>query len=121
VTSPTDDKSGPQDSAGRPRPVDDEAQWRRPADGAPSLSPPTPPPVRESAAYAGPPLTTPPPAGWRPPLVVQAPPPRALPVQDLPRLDEAEQRARTLTYGLAMVAGAIMIVLVLVLCGRALF
>jgi hypothetical protein len=70
--------------------------------------------------YTGPPPTTRPPTGWRPPLVVQAPPPRALPAQDLPRLDEAEQRARTLTYGIAMVAGAIMIVLVLVLCGRAL-
>jgi hypothetical protein len=52
---------------------------------------------------------------------VQAPPPRALPAQDLPRLEESEQRARTLTYGIAMVAGAIMIVLMLVLCGRALF
>jgi hypothetical protein len=44
-----------------------------------------------------------------------------MPAQDLPHLDEAEQRARTLTYGVAMVAGAIMIVLVLVLCGQALF
>jgi hypothetical protein len=72
-------------------------------------------------AYAGPPATTPPPAGWRPPLVVQAPPPRTLPPQDLPRLDAAEHEARTLTYGIAMVSAAIMIVLVLVLCGRALF
>jgi hypothetical protein len=52
---------------------------------------------------------------------VQAPPPRPLPSQDLPRLDEAEQRARTVTYGVAMISGAIMIVLILVLCGRALF
>jgi hypothetical protein len=52
---------------------------------------------------------------------VQAPPPRALPPQDLPHLDDAEQRARTLTYGVAMISGAIMIVLMLVLCGRALF
>jgi hypothetical protein len=52
---------------------------------------------------------------------VALPPPRALPAQDLPRLDESEQRARTVTYGIAMVTGAIMIVLVLVLCGRALF
>jgi hypothetical protein len=53
--------------------------------------------------------------------VVQVPPPRALPPQDLPRLDEAEQQARTLSYGIAMVSGAIIIVLMLVLCGRALF
>jgi hypothetical protein len=52
---------------------------------------------------------------------VQAPPPRTLPPQDLPRLDAAEHEARTLTYGIAMVSAAIMIVLVLVLCGRALF
>ena len=44
-----------------------------------------------------------------------------MPSQDLPHLDEAEQRARTFTYGIAMVSGAIMIVLMLVLCGRALF
>jgi hypothetical protein len=44
-----------------------------------------------------------------------------LPRQDLPSLDQAEQQARTITYGIAMVAGAIMIVLMLVLCGRALF
>jgi hypothetical protein len=59
--------------------------------------------------------------GWRPPVVVQAPPPRALPSQDPARLDAAEQQARTLTYGIAMVAGAIMIVLMLVLCARSLF
>jgi hypothetical protein len=72
-------------------------------------------------AYTGPPQAPPPPAGWRPPLVVQVPPPRPLPAQDLPRLEEAEERARTLTFGIAMVASAIMIVLILVLCGRALF
>ncbi len=62
-----------------------------------------------------------PPAGWRPPVVVQSPPPRALPPQDLAGLEEEEQRARTITYGVAMVAGAIILVLLLVLCGRALF
>jgi hypothetical protein len=72
-------------------------------------------------AYPGPPQAPPPPAGWRPPVVVQTPPPRPLPAQDLPRLQEAEERAHTLTYGVALVAMAIMIVLILVLCGRALF
>ena len=36
-------------------------------------------------------------------------------------LDAAEQTERTLTYGVAMVAGAIMLLLVLFVCGRALF
>jgi hypothetical protein len=63
----------------------------------------------------------PPPPGWRPPVIMQTPPPRAMPAQDLARLDEAEQQARTLTLGIAMITGAIMVVLMLVLCGRALF
>jgi hypothetical protein len=52
---------------------------------------------------------------------VQAPPPRRLPPQDPLSLNQAEERARTFTYGIAMVSGAVMFVLVLVLCGRALF
>jgi hypothetical protein len=52
---------------------------------------------------------------------MQFPPPRSLPAQDLPTLEAAEQQARTITYGIAMVTGAIMLVLMLVLCGRALF
>jgi hypothetical protein len=101
-------------------PPDDEAQWRRPVEGA---EPPVPaaPPVPPGPAYTGPPPTTAPPLGWRPPVVVQPPPPRALPEQDLAGLDDAEQQARTITYGVAMIAGAIMIVLMLVLCGRELF
>jgi hypothetical protein len=50
---------------------------------------------------------------------MQFPPPRTLPVQDLPQLEAAEQQARTITYGIAMVTGAIMLVLMLILCGRA--
>jgi hypothetical protein len=53
--------------------------------------------------------------------MVRFPPPRTLPPQDETGLDEAEQQARTISYGVAMVTGAIMIVLMLVLCGRALF
>jgi hypothetical protein len=100
-------------------PLDDDTQWRRPPEGESA-----PPPARHvspPAAYTGPPPTIAPPLGWRPPVVVRTPPPRAMPPQDLPRLDEAEQQARTITYGVAMVAGAIMILLMLVLCGRALF
>jgi hypothetical protein len=48
------------------------------------------------------------------------PPPRPLPAQDLTALDTEEQQARTVTYGVGMVAGAILLVLLFVLCGRAL-
>jgi hypothetical protein len=103
-----------------PNPLDDEAQWRRPPAGAEQPAPPEPR-VPPPPAYTGPPPTTAPPLGWRPPVVVQPPAPRALPEQDLDGLDDAEQQARTLTYGIGMIAGAIMLVLMLVLCGRALF
>jgi hypothetical protein len=106
-------------------PLDDDAAWRRPpADQRPDRSAPATPqgPAEPAGSgYTGPPRATPPPAGWRPPLVVQVPPPRTMPVQDLDRLDAAEEQARTLTYGVAMIAGAIMLVLMLVVCGRALF
>jgi hypothetical protein len=61
-----------------------------------------------------------PPLGWRPPLVIQTPPPRAMPAQDMAAIGLAEQQGRTITYGIAMVTGAIMIVLMLILCGRVL-
>jgi hypothetical protein len=43
-----------------------------------------------------------------------------MPPQDLAAIDLAEQQGRTITYGIAMVTGAIMLVLMLILCGRAL-
>ena len=36
-------------------------------------------------------------------------------------LDAQEREARTITYGIGMVAGAVLLVVLLVLCGRALF
>jgi hypothetical protein len=54
-------------------------------------------------------------------MLVQPPPPRDLPVQDLETLEVQEREARTLTYGVGMVAGAILLIVLLVLCGRALF
>jgi len=54
-------------------------------------------------------------------VVVNPPAPRTLPPQDPTELDAQEQAARTLTYGIAMVAGAIMVVLLLIVCGRMLF
>jgi hypothetical protein len=70
--------------------------------------------------YGGPPRNIPPPPGWQPRTLVQVPPPRQLPAQDLGALDTEEQQARTITYGVAMVAGAILLVVLFVLCGRAL-
>lgn len=113
--------SGSDDDAAWRRPADGAAGLqRRPADGAAGLQPPATdaPPAHR---YTGPPPSTPPPPGWRPPVVVQPPPPRRLPDQDQARLDAQEQTARTLTYGVAMVAGAIMLILTLLVCGGWLF
>jgi hypothetical protein len=102
-------------------PGDDDAFWRRPERddpdrpdfGRPPAVPrPAPPP------YAGPPRADPPPPGWRPPTVSQPPPPRALPAQDQAALDDAEGSARTVTYGVGMVAGAILLIIMCLLCSR---
>lgn len=53
--------------------------------------------------------------------MVQVPAARSLPGQDHNVLDAEERSARTLTYGIGLVAGAIMIVLFCALCGRVLF
>jgi len=53
--------------------------------------------------------------------VIRPAPPRLLPLQDHPRLDAEEQSAKTLTKGIGLLAGAVMIVLLLVVCGRFLF
>ena len=105
--------------SGRARPGE-EAHWNRPSDGTSVPAVPGSAPTG-SADYAGPPPTVPPPPGWRTPVVVRPGSPRPLPQQDPARLDAEEQSARTLTYGVAMVAGAVMLLLILVLCGRALF
>lgn len=76
---------------------------------------PTPPP------YPGPPPTAAPPPGWRPPVHVQPPPPRQLPPQDLSRLDADERSARTLTYGVGIIAAAVFLVVICLVCSRFLF
>jgi hypothetical protein len=73
------------------------------------------------AAYSGPPPTNPPPPNWRPSMVAEPMPPRTLPRQDHDRLDVEEQAASTLTTGIGLVAGAILIVLLLLLCARVVF
>jgi hypothetical protein len=63
----------------------------------------------------------PPAPDWRPQTVVQVPPPRELPVQNTAAIDDEEKQARTLTYGIGMVAGAVLLVVLFVVCGRVLF
>ncbi|HZN73072.1 MAG TPA: translation initiation factor 2 [Micromonosporaceae bacterium] len=97
----------------------DEEYWRRPASTEPPARPPwlgPDEPASPTPAYTGPPPSTRPPLGWRPPVVVQPPPPRSLPAQDHAYLDVQEQSARTLTYGIGMVVGAILLVVFCTLC-----
>jgi hypothetical protein len=106
----------------------DEEFWRRPVE---SIGEQSPAPAPESAGgsgaqpdpvgYSGPPPASAPPPGWRPPVVSHPPPPRRLPEQDLDALDVRERSARTLTYGLAMIAGAVLVVVSCLLCSRVLF
>src|SRR5215470_4892460 len=99
----------------------DDLQWRRPPAGAAGPAPGTTPAPGTPATppvYTGPPRTVPPPPDWRPRLLIQPQPPRELPSQNLAELDAQEQEARTITYGIGMVAGAVLLVVLLVLCGR---
>lgn len=101
---------------------DDDAYWQRP-DAEPEpfgagrpVPEPTPTPI-----YQGPPRPAHPNPHWRPPLVSQPPPPRTMPGQDMDALDESEGAARTVTYGVGLVAGAIALILMCLLCARAIF
>lgn len=80
--------------------------------------PPPGRPVHPTTGYAGPPPTVVPPRGWRPPAVVAPHSPRELPYQDYDAIDAAEGRARTRTYGVGLVAGAIILIMLCVVCGR---
>jgi hypothetical protein len=53
--------------------------------------------------------------------VSKLPPPRSLPAQDEEALNEAEGSARTLTYGIGMVAGAVLLIVMGLLCSRLIF
>jgi hypothetical protein len=44
-----------------------------------------------------------------------------MPGQDLDALDESERSARTVTYGVGLVVGAIALILMCLLCARVLF
>lgn len=109
----------------------DEAYWRRPSDGGsgPVPASPTEPSgwSRPGSAehpgitYQGPPVSSAPPSGWRPEQVVEPLPPRRLPAQDHGAIDEDEAKARTLTRGLGLLVGAVLLILLCALCGRVLF
>ncbi|WFE22000.1 translation initiation factor 2 [Solwaraspora sp. WMMD937] len=115
----------------------DDAYWRRPdpdapggVSGPPRASGPGIPdestgPDGSAGAgpvgYSGPPVGSPPPPSWRPPVVVNPAPPGTLPPQDLAALDGAERNARTVTYGVGMIAAAVMIILTCLLCSRLVF
>jgi hypothetical protein len=96
----------------------DEQLWRRPAtpaDETPTAPAPPPP------AYTGPPRAHPDAAAWRPQTVIQVPPARQLPPQDDAEIDAREHQARTVTYGVGLIAAAIAVIVLIVLCGRVLF
>lgn len=96
----------------------DDAYWRRPPNGAARPAPEPPPAAPAEPAYQGPPPSTPPPRGWRPPVLVPVAPPREMPAQDHERMDVDERSARTITYGVGIVAGAVVLVLLIVSCAR---
>ncbi|MFD1322460.1 translation initiation factor 2 [Micromonospora sonneratiae] len=98
----------------------DDSVWRRPAD-QPAEAPPPERAAPTPPAYQGPPPTSPPPPGWRPPVHIQPPPPRQLPPQNLAGLEEQERSARTVTYGIGLIAGAVLIVVICLLCARIVF
>ena len=94
-------------------------QWRRPEPGsepAPSRARAPPPP-----AYSGPPPTVPAPLDWHPPTVVTIPAPRQLPDQDPQSIESNERQALVTTYGVGMIAGAIGLLVLIILCGRVIF
>jgi hypothetical protein len=60
----------------------------------------------------------PPPAGWRPPVEYEPAPPRELPPQDHAGMDTAEQSARRVTIGVGVAVGAVLLIVICVLCSR---
>ena len=96
----------------------DEQLWSRHTDSAAQAPQPSTPPV---APYTGPPPTVFAGPDWRPRTLIQVPAARSLPEQDDAAVDEQERSARTVSYGVAMIAGAILLIVLIVLCGRVVF
>ncbi len=76
---------------------------------------------QRASGYTPPPPTVPPPAGWQPPRLLTPAAPRELPDQDHAAIDRAEERARAVTAVVGIIATAVVIALLLVLCGRLVF
>lgn len=101
---------------------DDDAFWQRPKSPPEAAGPPPSGPTpQHTSGYSGPPHPGPPPPDLRPTIVPQPPPPRLMPAQDMDALDEEEGSAKTVTYGIGLVAGAIAVILMCLLCARVLF
>ncbi|MGA5301463.1 translation initiation factor 2 [Nucisporomicrobium flavum] len=101
---------------------DDDAYWQRPDSAPEQFGADRPSPAPDAKpAYQGPPRPAPASPYWRPPTVSQPPPPRSMPAQDIDALDESEGSARTVTYGVGLVAGAVALILMCLLCARAIF
>lgn len=100
--------------------MSDDAFWQRPAEGA-AAPPPAAPSSPAPAPYTGAPRSAPPPRGWRPPTVERPAAPRKLPPQDVERIEREEQAATILTKGMGIFTGAVIVVLLLIFCGRLLF
>ena len=94
----------------------DEQVWRRPPREETHAHP-----TSTEPAYTGPPRGDPVDASWRPPIVIQVPPARQLPPQDDAAIDVQEHQARTVTYGIGMIAGAVALIVLFIVCGHALF
>jgi hypothetical protein len=89
--------------------AEDDIVWRRPTEGAEI-------PVA-AAAYAGPPSGEPATREWRLPHDEPVTAPRPLPRLDHDAIDDAEYRARWVTYGTGLAALAVLLVMA---CSRAL-
>jgi len=53
--------------------------------------------------------------------LIEVPPARELPHQDDAVIDAQEQQARTVTYGVGLVIGAVAVIVLVILCGRFFF
>ena len=100
--------------------------WRRPAGdhdaGLPSRpSEPAAPLTTPESAYAGPPRSAPPDPDWQPKVLVRTPEARRLPAQNQDALDEIDRNNAALTRGIGLVAGAIGLILLFIVCGRLVF
>ena len=104
---------------------DDDAAWQPPETQGPETQRTETQRTETRAGgvtgYSGPPRTNPPPRDWHPTVVPQPPPPRMMPAQDMDALDEDERAAKTVTYGIGLVAGAIAVILFCLLGARILF